>query len=497
MSTKLEIEMKYNLLNFLILLCIFTACKTAENTENTSNELPTKPNVVFILADDLGYGDLSCYGQEKFKTPNIDKLAKKGMLFTQHYSGATVCAPSRSAFLTGLHTGHTQIRGNKEIKPEGQYPLADSVVTMAELFQKEGYKTGAFGKWGLGFPGSEGDPNKQGFDEFYGYNCQRLAHHYFPFHLWHNDKKIVLEGNEGMKKEAYAPELIHQKAIAFVKENKDNPFFMFYPSALPHAELVAPEKYMAKHRGKYAPEKPYEGYDEGELYRQGPYESQKETHAAFAAMINVLDDQVGDIVKTLEELGIADNTIIIFTSDNGPHQEGGADPEYFNSNGIYKGYKRDLYEGGVRVPLIVRWDQKIEPNSTSDLISAFWDFIPTFSDALKTNTKEFKELDGVSILPTLTKNGTQEEHEYLYWEFHEKGGRQAVRKGKWKAVRYDVFKDKESIPELYDLEADPGETVNLASTYPEIANEMSEIIKNARTESEVFNFKSPTFLKSK
>lgn len=489
--------MKNNLLYLLLLLGIFSACKTTESNETTTSNALQKPNVVFILADDLGYGDLSCYGQEKFETPNIDKLAKQGMLFTQHYSGATVCAPSRSAFLTGLHTGHTQIRGNKEIQPEGQYPLADSVFTMAELFKEQGYATGAFGKWGLGFPGSEGDPNNQGFDTFYGYNCQRLAHHYYPFHLWENDKKVILSGNQGVAKEEYAPALIHDKAISFIKENKEQPFFLFYPSALPHAELVAPEKYMAKHRGKYLPEIPYKGYDEGELYRQGPYESQEETHAAFAAMINVLDDQVGDIVSTLEELGLAENTIIIFTSDNGPHQEGGADPDYFNSNSIYKGYKRDLYEGGIRVPLIVRWDAKIKKNQTSNLVSAFWDFIPTFSEILNINSEKNAEVDGISLLPTLASSKGQVQHEYLYWEFHEKGGRQAVRKGNMKAVRYNVFKNKNSIPELYDLEKDPGEKENLASKLPELAKEMSDIMEGARTESEIFNFRSPTFLKSK
>ncbi|WP_052444462.1 arylsulfatase [Flammeovirga sp. OC4] len=487
--------MRSKVLYYIFIISLFFGCKTTEATKETTTQ--PKPNVVFILADDLGYGDLSCYGQQKFNTPNIDKLAAEGMLFTQHYSGATVCAPSRSAFLTGQHTGHTMIRGNKEARPEGQFPLADSVFTMAELFQKEGYATGAFGKWGLGFPGSEGDPNNQGFDTFVGYNCQRLAHHYYPYHLWENDQKIMLKGNEGKAKEEYAPEIIHEKAITFIKENKDKPFFMFYPSALPHAELVAPEEYMEKHRGKYLPEKEYKGYDEGERYREGPYESQKEPHAAFAAMINVLDDQVGDIVKTLEELGIADNTIIIFTSDNGPHKEGGADPDYFNSNGIYRGYKRDLYEGGIRVPLIVKWNNKIKKGSQTDLVSAFWDFIPTFSELLATDTKDFDALDGVSFYPTLMGSDDQEQHDFLYWEFHEKGGRQALRKGKWKAIRYNVFKNRKSIPQLYNLEDDPEEKKNIASTYPEIAEAMSKIMENARTESTVFNFGQKTHSPSK
>jgi arylsulfatase A len=251
---------------------LFNACHTPD--KQVSENL--RPNIVYILADDLGYGDLSCYGQKLFSTPNIDKLAENGIRFTQHYSGATVCAPSRSALMTGQHTGHTFIRGNKEWKPEGQYPLEAQAVTLAEALQQVGYVTGAFGKWGLGYPGSEGDPNNQGFDEFYGYNCQRIAHHYYPYHLWHNQEKIILEGNKGFNAEQYGPELIHEKALRFLEENKDKSFFMFYPSLIPHAELFAPEEYMAKHRGKYEPEKKYEGVDDGDNYRLGPYGSQPE-----------------------------------------------------------------------------------------------------------------------------------------------------------------------------------------------------------------------------
>ena len=359
-----------------ILCLLLLACQTKPDNSETQ---PTRPNIIYILADDLGYGDLSCYGQTHFSTPNIDKLAKNGMLFTQHYSGSTVCAPSRSALMTGQHTGHTPIRGNKEWQPEGQYPMAASAVTIAEALKEVGYTTGAFGKWGLGNPGSEGDPNNQGFDEFFGYNCQRMGHNYYPYHLWHNQEKIVLEGNSGKKTEAYGPELIHDEALRFLENNKDQPFFMYYPSIIPHAELFAPEEYIAKYRGKLEPEKAYKGVDDGERYKQGGYGSQPETHAAFAAMVDYLDMQVGEILAKLKELGIYENTLIIFTSDNGPHLEGGADPDYFNSNGPLKGHKRDLYEGGIRVPTIARWPGELKPNSKFNPAVCIVDWMPTFS----------------------------------------------------------------------------------------------------------------------
>ncbi len=455
----------------------------------------TKPNIIYILADDLGYGDIGVYGQKKFPTPNIDKLAKQGMLFTQHYSGSTVCAPSRSALMTGMHTGHTVVRGNKEIKPEGQFPIPDSTFTMAEALKAQGYSTGAFGKWGLGFPGSEGDPIKQGFDSFFGYNCQRLGHNYYPRHLWSNYDSIVISGNEGKNKEVYAPDLIHEKTLDFIENNKSNPFFLYVASILPHAELAAPEVLMKKHRGKYEPEKTYEGYDDGPEYREGPYESQKETHAAFAAMVDVLDQQVGEIVSKIEELGLTENTLIIFTSDNGPHQEGGGDPVYFDSNGPYRGFKRDLYEGGIRVPMIVKWPERIEENSRTDHISAFWDVLPTLTELA--GGRQLEGWDGISFLPTLLGDvENQQEHDYLYWEFHEKGGRQAIRKGKWKAVRYNVFEESSKI-ELYDLSKDEREQNNVAEHYPELVAEMGALMEEARTPSEVFQFSQETYLNSK
>jgi arylsulfatase A len=468
----------------LIASLAFTACKNRPDQE----EGPLRPNIVYILADDLGYGDLSCYGQELFSTPNIDKLAENGMKFTQHYSGSTVCAPSRSSLLTGQHTGHTFIRGNLKNPPEGQYPLEAGVYTLAEALQEAGYVTGAFGKWGLGSPGSEGDPNFQGFDEFYGYNCQTLAHNYYPYHLWHNQEKIMLEGNEGFKAEQYGPDLIHAQALKFLEDNRHKPFFMYYPSLIPHAEMFAPEEYMEKYRGKFEPENSYTGVDSGERYRMGPYGSQPESHAATVAMINVLDDQVGEIVAKLKELGIYENTIIMFSSDNGPHQEGGANPDYFNSNGIFRGYKRDLYEGGIRVPMIATWEGRIAPGTETDHMSAFWDLFPTFADL--TGAEKPENMDGISFLPTLLGNeDEQEKHAYLYWEFYERGGRKAIRQGDWKLVKYNITDPEKTTVELYNIENDPGEKSNLAEENPEIVKELTVLMDTVRTDSEVFTFR--------
>ncbi|MCA0932472.1 arylsulfatase [Lutimonas saemankumensis] len=479
----------------LIVFTLFSCNKKKHIVSASSNSVHRNPNIIYILADDLGYGDLTLNGQKKFETPNIDKLAAEGIVFTQHYSGATVCAPSRSALLTGMHTGHTVVRGNKEIQPEGQYPIPSDTYTVAEMLKEVGYKTSVFGKWGLGFPGSEGDANMQGFDEFFGYNCQRLAHNYYPHHLWHNQEKIILDENVNEKQGIYAPDMIHEKSLEFLEQNKDSTFFMLYATPLPHAELLIPEKYMEKYRGDLLPELNFKGVDEGPTFKKGGYGSQKESHAAFAAIINHLDNQVGEIMKKLEELGIAENTIVIFTSDNGPHREGGADPDYFDSNGIYKGYKRDLYEGGVHVPMIARWPQKIKAGSSTNHISAFWDVMPTFAEIIGKNLDE--NIDGISFLPTLTNQGKQAQHEYLYWEFHEKGGRIAIRKGKWKGVKYNVLKKPKQTIELYDLKADPGETENLASLHPEIVAELTALMQEARTPSDIFQFAAPTYLDSK
>jgi arylsulfatase A-like enzyme len=470
----------------LTLLLLFSfSCKTQPKQE----ELQTKPNIIYILADDLGYGDLSVYGQTHFQTPNLDKMAAEGMLFTQHYAGTTVCAPSRSSLMTGLHTGHTPIRGNKSWEPEGQWPIADSTFTIAEMLKQAGYTTGAFGKWGLGYIDTEGDPNKQGIDEFFGYNCQSLAHNYYPGHLWDNHEKVILEENSGDKFEVYAPELIHKRALQFIEKNKDKPFFLFYPNVIPHAELLLPEENLAEFRGKFLPEKEYKGAEPGDKnFREGPYGTQPESHAAFAAMVTLLDKQVGEVLAKLKELGLDKNTIVMFTSDNGPHLEGGADPDYFDSNGKLKGYKRDLYEGGIREPMIAWWPGKIEAGSTDDHISAFWDVMPTVAELAGIEAP--KNIDGISFLPSLLKKEGQKQHDYLYWEFHEKGGRKALRKGDWKLVQYDVFDSEKTSTELYNLINDIGEENNVANENPEIVSELVELMNTARTESVDFPFES-------
>lgn len=446
---------------------------------------PKKPNVVFILADDLGYGDLSCYGQEKFETPNIDQLAQNGMRFTQCYSGTTVSAPSRSCLLTGTHSGHTAIRGNVELQPEGQFPLPADSRTIFHIFKDAGYKTAAFGKWGLGFVGSEGDPQKQGVDQFYGYNCQLLAHSYYPDHLWDNDKRVELKDNVvevEYGKGTYSQDLIHSKALDFLdKTSKDEPFFMFYPTIIPHAELIVPEdSIIKKFRGKY-PEKPYRGTEPGNPgFRKGGYCSQFYPHATFAAMIYRLDVYVGQIVQKLKDMGIYDNTIIIFASDNGPHMEGGADPDFFNSNGMWRGYKRDLYEGGIRVPMIISWPGNVEPSTETNFMCSFWDVMPTFEEMLNPKAK-IKEMDGVSMLPLLKNQKGQKEHEYLYFEFMEMNGRQAVRKGPWKLVHMNIRGDKPYF-ELYNLASDPSEKHNVLDKYPEKVNELKAIMTEAHVD---------------
>ena len=472
--------MEYKNYYFLLLLLVFGACKNA--TDQKEDQLQ-RPNIIYIIADDLGYGDVGFNGQQIISTPNIDRLAENGMVFTNHYSGTTVCAPSRSSLLTGLHTGNTPIRGNYEVQPEGQYPLPDSVNTLFKMMKNAGYATGAFGKWGLGYPRSEGDPMNQGVDVFYGYNCQRIGHNYYPYHLWSNEDSVVLEGNAGKGMEQYGPELIHEQTLSFIEDNRDNPFFLFVPTIIPHAELVVPEQIMKRYRGKYDDDKPYKGVDDGPQYKLGGYMSQDEPHAAFAAMVELLDKQVGEIVERLEELGLSDNTLIVFTSDNGPHQEGGANPDYFNSNGPFRGYKRDLYEGGIHVPMVAYWPGTIQ-SGQSDHISAFWDILPTFASLVGEEVDQ--PLDGISFLPTLLGQQGQEEHEYLYWGFVEQGGKQAVRKGNWKAVRIGVRDNPNAPIELYDLGKDPGEKNDLSAEHPELVKEMISIMEEAHTPNPVF-----------
>ena len=452
-----------------------------------------RPNIVFILADDLGYGDVgfnrpAVAGQQLIKTPNIDRLAKEGMQFPQFYAGTSVCAPSRSALMSGLHSGHTYIRGNKSVSPEGQEPIADSVLTVAEVLQKAGYSTGAFGKWGLGPVGSVGDPNKQGFDTFYGYNCQSLSHRHYPNHLWNNAKKVVLEGNQNLRSTTeYAPDLIQKQALAFVDSRSDKqPFFLFLPYTLPHAELTVPDDSLFRqYKGKF-PETPFPGKDYGPDALTGGYASQAYPRAAYAAMVSRLDMYVGQIMAKLKEKGLDKNTIILFTSDNGPHVEGGGDPAFFTSTAGFRGVKRDLFEGGIRVPFVAHWPGVIRAGAKNDYIGAFWDLLPTFAELAGAKTPG--GLDGLSFTAALTGKGVQKKHDFLYWEFHEQGGRQAIRQGNWKAIRYKAAGNQEGAVELYDLAKDPYETTNLTPQNPEKARKMGALMNSSRTPSVLFPF---------
>lgn len=474
---------KWKLLVIAIVGLAFSACAS----ESHQLEHSSPPNIIYILADDLGYGDLGIYGQQKFSTPHLDQLARDGMRFTRHYSGSTVCAPSRSVLMTGLHTGHTPIRGNQEVKPEGQWPLADSLHTLAEGLKDAGYITGAFGKWGLGFPGSEGDPLHQGFDRFFGYNCQRYAHRYYPEYLWDDSEKTYLEGNDWTSTESYAPDVIQQQIIDFIRKNKDTAFFAYVPMVIPHAELIVPDdEIFRKYLGVF-PETPYmgrPGADYGPDMKISMYCSQANPHATFAAMVHRLDSHVGEIVQVLEELGLRENTLIMFSSDNGPHLEGGADPDFFNSNGGLRGYKRDLYEGGIRVPFIVSWPGTIQKESISDHPSAFWDLLPTLAELCGF---EYGASDGISFLPELLGK-EQARHPYLYWEFHEQGGKQAILLENWKAVRLGVGKDPEAALELYDLEKDPAEEHNVADSHGELVQKLSRMMEENREPSPKWNF---------
>jgi arylsulfatase A len=337
----------------LTLFCGFLSTLPVRASE--SHAADSKPNIVYILLDDAGYGDLSCYGQKLFKTPSIDRLAAEGMRFTDHYSGSTVCAPTRCSLMTGLHTGHTHVRGNREVQPEGQAPMPEDIVTIPRLLSGAGYKTGAFGKWGLGAPGSSSDPARH-FDRFFGYNCQREAHSYYPDHLWNNFERVPLDGK------TYSATVIFDEALAFVRENREEPFFLFLPVTIPHAAMHVPEEYARPFRQKFPQFEDTIGKYAGTEVRNPV--------AAFAGMMTLLDEQVGELMALLTELDLDDSTLVMLSSDNGPHQEGGHKPDFFDSNGPLQGHKRDLYEGGIRAPLIARWPGRIAPGTTSSLVSA-------------------------------------------------------------------------------------------------------------------------------
>lgn len=466
------------------ILLLLVALMGMQHCVSPSQEPAARPNIILILADDLGIGDVGAYGQQHIKTPHIDRLAADGIRFTNFYAGTTVCAPSRSALLTGQHTGHTYIRGNKEIQPEGQEPLADSIETLAMMLQQAGYVTGAFGKWGLGMAGTSGDPNRKGFDSFFGYICQRQSHRYYPTHLWENGEKVILEGNDLHQKVHYAPELIQERTLAFIENHQDEPFFLFVPTILPHAELVVPDDEFYQRYQDAFEETPHQGDDYGPNASIPGYASVAKPRATHAAMVSRLDHYVGQIVAKVEELGLSDNTIILFTSDNGPHREGGADPDFFQSGGVFRGYKRDLYEGGIRVPLIVRWPNTIKSGTSTDHIAAFWDLLPTFAELAGSDAP--LPTDGISFVPALRGTGAQPAHEYLYWEFHEAGGRQAVRAGDWKLIKQGVKQPGQQSVALYDLGQDPSEQHDLAASHPEIVSQLLQYIDEAHVPSQIF-----------
>ncbi len=489
------------------------------NTKETGNEKQTrKPNIVYILADDLGYGELGCFGQEKIETPHIDKLAEAGMKFTQHYAGAPVCAPSRCVLLTGLHTGHAFVRSNDEWRErgdvwdyakaaadphlEGQRPIPANTFTIGKMLQKAGYTTACVGKWGLGAPFTDGVPNKQGFDFFYGYNCQRQAHNYYPPHLWKNEEKIPLDNelvvpgtklDEGadpydpasyarFTQKEYAPELMQKEVLAFIERNKDKPFFLYYATPIPHDPLQAPKKWVDYYHKKFGEEEPYLG-DKGYFPNRYP-------HATYAAMISYLDEQVGELVAKLKELGIYDNTLIIFSSDNGPTYAGGVDAPFFDSARPFRcGYgwaKGFVHEGGIRVPMIAVWKDHIKPGAKSDHISAFWDVMPTLAEV--SGAEIPVSIDGISFLPALTGKGEQKEHDYLYWEFPSYKGQQAVRMGDWKAQRMNILEGNMDI-DLYNLKEDVREEHNVADKHPEIVDDVRTMMRDAHTQAVTVKFR--------
>ncbi len=449
-----------------------------------------KTNIIYILCDDLGIGELGCYGQEKIKTPNIDRLAKEGVKFTQHYSGSAVCAPARGTFITGKHTGHAQIRGNLGSPINGQYPLEPGTPTIGTMLQKAGYKTGIVGKWGLGGPKTEAHPNNLGFDFFYGLLDQWRAHNFYLTYYWRN-KTVVPTMNKPQDLHDYFPkgvdvndpnnyrkytgkehasELMIEEALGFIKENKDQPFFLYYATPIPHVALQAPKKWVNKYKGQFE-ETPYDG-------RRGGYLPCQHPRATYAGMVSFMDHNVGRMMAELEKHGIADNTIIVFTSDNGPTFNGGSDSKFFNSALNFRGLKCSVFEGGIRAPFIVRWPGKVKPNTTSDHLSAQWDMMATFAEIAKA---EAPENDGISMVNALTGK-KQQQHDYLYWE--EARSKRAIRVGDWKAIQ----PHRGAKIALYNLKNDISETTDVSDKHPEVYKELCQKMLDVRTPSKVFPF---------
>ena len=480
----------------------------------------SKPNIIYILADDLGSAELGCFGQEKIETPNIDRLAQEGMRFTNHYSGQAVSGPSRCVLFTGLHTGHSYIRGNDEVPSrgkvwdhhamladsslEGQRPVPANTIMIPRKLKEGGYTTACIGKWGLGWPGSESTPNKMGFDFFYGYNCQRQAHTYFPPFLYRNECREYLENellvphtklDKGADpydeksyakytKKQYAPDLMYKEILQFVERSKDEPFALFWTTPVPHVPLQAPEQWVKHYREKFGDEEPYVGNKD--------YFPCRYPRATYAAMVSYWDEQIGGLVQKLKDLGIYENTVIIFTSDNGPTFNGGTDSPFFDSAKPFKceyGWgKASLREGGIRVPMIASWPGHIPAGTTSDHLSAFWDMMPTMCDIAGV---ESPATDGISMLPVMLGNDEdQKKHDFLYWEYPEGGGQLAVRMGEWKAFVPRVMKGNQEI-ELYNLVTDPREQQNVADKHPEIVKRALEIIRKEHVDPVVEKFQMP------
>lgn len=463
--------------------------------KNTSSYSQTKkPNIIYILSDDLGYGDLGCYGQKKILTPNLDTLAANGLRFTRHYAGAPVCAPSRAILMTGRDAGHARVRGNYEIGKFGfgsGLELNDEDVTVAEILKSRGYKTGLVGKWGLGVAETTGEPNKQGFDYFYGFYNQAHAHYQYPDYLYRNGKRIEIEENKNDGRKLYSNELFKTEANDFLKENKKTPFFLYLAFTTPHAELLVPnDSIFNSYKGNFE-EKPYVLNRQGgnsKIENFGAYNTQEYPMAAYAASISNLDKCVGELVKQLKALNLYENTLILFSSDNGPANEGGADPLYFKSTGDLRGKKRDVYEGGIRVPMIVAGWSKIPKGTISNHPSGFQDVMATLAEVSGKKLNKRVKTEGVSFYPTLIgKPNKQKKHDYLYWEFHEnKTSDQAILWSHWKGIRHDP----NSTLELYDLSSDLSETQDKANKNPEIVKIIVNLLNKARTPHTIWDLKT-------
>jgi arylsulfatase A-like enzyme len=484
-------------LSVLLVCAIWTPARAAD---------PARPNIVFLLADDLGYGDLGCFGQKKIRTPNLDRLAAQGMKLTRHYAGSNVCAPSRCALMTGLHPGHGYIRENHQAKgfPEGQEPVPADYLRFPLELRKLGYTLGGFGKWGLGPVGSTGDPLRQGFDRWYGYNCQGVAHNYYPTHLWDNDRQVPLDNPAfsahqplpagadpldpksyaGYTGKEYAPDLISAKAREFLAANKDRPFLLYYPTTVPHLALQIPEESLKEYAGQF-PEEPYLG-DRG-------YLPQRQPRAAYAAMITRMDREIGRLLALVHDLGLDENTIVVFTSDNGPlyDRAGGTDTDFFESTAGLRGRKGNFYEGGFREPCLVRWTEHIKPGTVSDRVTGFEDWFPTLFDLIGAADRVPKGIDGISFAPTLLGKA-QEPRAFLYRESPGYGGQQCVRVGDWKAIRRNLnpapraADQKPGAVELYDLSADPRETTDVARDHPHVVARLQRIMEDQHTPSRLF-----------